>query len=122
MGVSEAELGAQRRITKMFIAADSITVTLLRSVFTPDGAGGEVRGEPAPLAPQVMRLIPAGDGAQERFTSNGQAVKPTYMLMGEHDADMERWDEFEVDGITYEIVFVNQNRQYQVKGEAAYRG
>jgi hypothetical protein len=122
MGISQAELRAQRTITEEFIRADSLEVTLLRSTFTPDGAGGEVKGDPAPLPVQTMRLIPASDGAQERFTADGEAVRPSYMLMGKFDADMERWDELIVDGIRYQIVFVNQNRQYQTKGEVVYRG
>jgi hypothetical protein len=45
------------------------------------------------------------------------------MLMGRHDADMQRWDTFTAeDGTRYEVVFVNANRQYEVKGEVAYRG
>lgn len=122
MGISPAELLIQQQLTKTFIAADWLEVTLERSEWVSDGSGGSVRQDPVPLAPQRMRLIPLGDGAQERTTASGEAVTPTYMLMAEHDADMERWDEFMVGGRRYEVVFINENQQYEKKGEAAYRG
>jgi hypothetical protein len=69
-----------------------------------------------------MRLIPSQDGSKPRQTLNGEMVTPSYMLMGAHDADMERWDEFQIDEAWYQVVFINQNRQYEVKGEVVYRG
>ena len=123
MGIQEAELRVQRIMTDKFIQADSVEVTLYRSARSADGAGGYTDASPAPLPPQVMRLIPLRDGAEEQLTADGQKVRPTYMLMGRHDADMQRWDTFTTeDGTRYEVVFVNANRQYQVKGEVAYRG
>lgn len=120
--IATAELAVQRRLTKAFIEADVLPVVLLRSTFVPDGAGGEVKGDPLPLQPQRMRLIPLGDGAQERFNANGTEVRPTYKLLGNYDADMERWDEFVLNGERYEVVFISQNRQYEVKGEVFYHG
>ena len=52
---------------------------------------------------------------------DGQAVHPGYALLGKHDADVQRWDTFTVDGRTYEVVFVGRNRQYQTKAEVVYR-
>lgn len=127
MGISEPEVRAQRIITAYFIKADSLEVTLFRVERTSDGAGGYTTGSPAPLPPQVMRLVPLQDGASaagpaNRFTADGQAVRPSYMLIGKHDADMERFDTFTLNTGRYEVVFVNANRQYEVKGEVAYLG
>lgn len=123
--IAAAELAIQRQLTAAFIKADYLVVVLNRAVWTSDGAGGEVKGPPTPLPPQRMRLIPlgsAGDGVQERVTANGEAVTPSYKLLGLYDCDMDRWDEFVVDGRRYEVVFISENRQYEVKGEVAYRG
>lgn len=120
--ISDIEAAAQRLLTKAFIEADVLPVVLVRSTWVSDGAGGSVKGDPVSLAPQRMRLIPLGDGAQERFDANGESVRPSYKLLGFYDADMERWDEFTLNGSRYEVVFVTENRQYQVKGEVAYRG
>lgn len=122
MAISPAELTAQRRTTEAFIRADGEVVILERSTFVSDGAGGSVRGAPAPLQPQFMRLIPLQDGSPEQMTADGEAISPSYMLLGKHDADMERWDRFTRDGERYEVVSVNSNRQYECKGLVVYHG
>jgi hypothetical protein len=122
MGIMPMELAVQRKLTAAFIAADSLQLALLRTPAVPDGAGGVRSGPTQTLPAQTLRLIPLGDGAQERFTRDGVAVTPSYMLMGKHDADIQRFDEFTLDGRRYQVVFVNQNQQYEVKGEVAYRG
>lgn len=121
MTIRPSELKAQRRISRAFIDADSRSVVLLRGAFTSDGAGGKIRGEGVPLAAQRMRLIPQEDGATARTTAEGETATPEYMLMGEWDADMERFDEFELDGVRYQIVYVD-DRQYELKGEVIRLG
>lgn len=120
--IATAELAAQRLLTKAFVEADVIIVTLVRSEWVNDGAGGSYAQNPHSLAPQRMRLIPLQDKQQERFTSNGEQVQPGYKLLGLYDADMQRWDTFVLGGNRYEVVWVNENQQYQTKGEVAYRG
>jgi len=120
--INPYEAAVQRRLTEEFIKADGREVVLWRSVRQEDGAGGWTFGDPAPLPAQFMRLIPLRDGASVRMTADGQEVTPAYMLQGSHGADMERWDIFELEGVRYEVVFVNENRQYQVKGEVAHLG
>lgn len=122
MGISESELAIQRSLTKEFVQADNLEVVLYRRSGSGDGAGGTVYGPPVPLAPQVMRLIPQQSGVPERLTANGVAVTPSYALLGTYEADMERGDTFTLDTGRYEVVFVNANRQYEVKGEVAYLG
>lgn len=124
MGISAAELAVQRRVTKEFIAADSLEVALERPVRTADGAGGTISGSPTVLPVQVLRLIPLGDrgGATQRTTADGVVVTPGYALLGQHTADIARGDEFTVNGRRYEVVFIGENRQYEVKAEVVYRG
>lgn len=122
MAISWVELSALRKGTVAFIKADANTFVLARSMFVDDGAGGHSRGAPSQLPPQLMRLIPLQDGSTLQLTADGEQIEPSYMLMGTWDADMERWDTFELGGRRYEIVSVNQNRQYETKGEVVYRG
>lgn len=120
--IASAELAMQRQLTQAFIDADWLTIVLLRSAWTSDGAGGRLKGVEVSLAPQTFRLIPQDDGTTERLTADGKAVNPTYRLLGPYTADMQRWDEFVIDGKRYQIVFINANRQYEVKGGVAYLG
>lgn len=120
-GISSRELAVQRKQTAAFILADSVAVVLERPTFVSDGAGGHTRGVPTPLPVQTMRLTPLQDGAIAQVTADGEMIEPTYMLIGSWDCDMERWDRFALGGHQYEVVSVNQNTQYQCKGEVVYR-
>jgi hypothetical protein len=121
--IAAAELAAQRRITAQFIEADPLEIQLMRATRTPNGSGGYKTGTPAPVGGlQRLRLIPLQDGQTERYDANGKQVFPQYTLMGSHEADMERWDTFQLDSARYQIVYINQNTQYETKGEVVYLG
>lgn len=119
--ISPVELSVQRQLTQAFIEADAVEIQLMRAARTANGAGGYRTGDPQPVGGlQRLRLIPSGDGAQERLDLNGKQVTPAYRLMGTYLADMQRWDTFTLNGTRYQIVFINQNTQYEIKGEVAY--
>lgn len=122
MGIEQEELRVERMLTDAFISADSLQVVLNRTTEVSDGAGGVLLSDTAPLAAQKMRLLPLGDGAVERLTADGRVVRPSYMLLGNYDANMQRGDTFTLSTGRYQVVFVNENRQYEVKGEVAYVG
>lgn len=122
MSIQPGELAVQRALTQAFVAADASTLTLWRSEWQNDGAGGVVRLDPEPLAPQQLRLQPREDGGSPRTTADGEQVVPTYTLIGLHTADMKRWDTFAKDGVRYELAFVYENTQYEVKAEVFYHG
>jgi hypothetical protein len=119
--ISATELALQRALTAYFIAADSLSVALTRNTKVPTAAGG-YKAVSTVLPVQTVRMIPLGDGAAERLTADGKQVSPQYMLQGQWDADFARGDTFTLDGRRYELVFINQNVQYQVKAEVYYLG
>lgn len=119
--IRDAELKAQRRVSLAFIEADVRMVDLLRSPRSDDGAGGVEVGEPVPIGAQRFRLLPQEDGATARTTAEGESATPEYMLMGAWNADMKRFDEFELDGVRYQIVYID-DRQYELKGEVIRLG
>lgn len=122
MTIRPAELRAQRRISRAFIEADPVTVTLARRSRNPDGAGGTTVGAPVSQAPQRFRLLPQEDGATARTTAEGETATPEFMLMGEWNANMARFDEFTLaDGRRFQIVYID-DRQYELKGECVYLG
>lgn len=119
--IRTAERDAQRRLTRAFIAADPVDVELTRRVRSDDGAGGVEVGAGVLLGPQRFRLIPQEDGATARTTAEGETATPEYILMGDVDVDVERWDEFELDGRRYQVLYID-NRQYEIKAEVIYLG
>lgn len=121
MTLRAAELKVQTRLSAAFIDADARTVVLQRRTRTSDGAGGTSVGEPVAQFPQRMRLLPQEDGATARANADGESATPEYMLMGLPDCNMQRFDEFTLDGIRYQVVYID-NRQYEVKGEVIRLG
>ena len=119
--ISKAELAIQRRITDAYILADPEIVILYRSVHTPDGAGGTVKGTPTPLDPQEFRFIPQQDTAGETLMADGRQLQPEYVLMGTVESDMERLDEFELQGYRYRITGIDK-QDYQIKGRVIRLG
>lgn len=121
MTLRTAELAVQRRNTRAFIAADAVEVELSRMTRTDDGAGGFEQGSVTLLGPQTFRLLPQEDGATARTTAEGETATPEYILMGDSDVDVERWDTFTLAGRRYQIVYID-NRQYEIKAEVIYLG
>jgi hypothetical protein len=121
MTLRAGELKAQQRLSLAFIEADARDVILQRSPRTDDGAGGVVVGAPVPVGPQRLRLLPQEDGATERTTAEGESATPQYMLMGPWNANMQRFDEFTLDGVRYQVVYID-DRKYELKGEVIRLG
>lgn len=119
---SAAELAVQRRLTTAFIEADPDNTALMRRSKVPNGSGGYVLTAPTVLPSQVTRLIPLQSGAAERNSQDGKLVQPGYALLMEWDGDMQRWDTFTLAGRRYQIVFINENQSYELKGEVIYLG
>lgn len=122
MTIAADELAILRANTAEFIAADNKSVILNRVTRTDNGAGGYTEEE-TPVTAQIMRLIPQqGNTSPLRETLDGEAVQPDYILLGEWDADMLRWDTFEDNGRRYQVLFVHEKSSYERKGEVKYLG
>lgn len=125
-GIAAMELRILRHNTREFILADERPVTLSRSTPVDTGTGGTTPGAPVPLPTQTMRLLPAAESTStERRLPDGTVVKPTWVLLGEHTADMLRGDTFVIGENPLEIgevVYVHEKRSYEVKGEVVTRG
>lgn len=123
MTVFADELTYMRIQTKAFIDADVKNLTFSRLTKTANGSGGFTSTR-APLAfPQRMRLIPMqGNGSPLRQTLDGEAVTPDYVLLGEFDASLKRWDTFTDLGRRYMVLFVHEKSTYEKKGEVKYLG
>jgi len=118
-----SEIDIMRAQTKAFIDADPKTILLNRLVKTPNGSGGFVSNWLPLMDNQVLRLIPQhGNMSPTRETLDGQAVQPDYVLLGEWNADIKRWDAFTDGGRRYMVLFVHEKATYEKKGEVKYLG
>jgi hypothetical protein len=122
VGIDPVELQAQREQTRAFILADAKVVWPVRRPITADGAGGYTFGAAAVQRPVWARLVPQQDVQHELLNADGAAMRPTHVLVAEPGAGVERWDVFVVDGTTYEVLGLNEQRQYELKAEVVRRG
>lgn len=99
-----AELEINRENTKVFIDADPVSIALIPQTLTKTAGGGKKHTDEAPREQQTFRLIPQGDVMTQVQTPDGIQLTPTYVLMGEWNAEMGRWDKFSLNGINYQIV------------------
>lgn len=114
-----AELAAQRRVTKAFIAADpeAITVTLTphTRVRQPSGSYKDVDG--TPRAPQRFKLSEMAFDQRPTITVAGVERLIDYHLIGPHDAIVQVGDWW-MDGPTkYEVVGFTDGFGYETKAQ-----
>jgi hypothetical protein len=122
MTIQAEELAILRANTTEFINADFKDIVLNRVTRTSNGAGGYTEEE-TPVDAQRMRLIPQqGNMSPLRETLEGEAVQPDYVLLGEWNADLMRWDTFVDLGRRYQVLFVHEKSSYERKGEVKYLG
>jgi hypothetical protein len=111
-----AELELQDGITRAFILADAEDLVLRRRAKVSDGAGGFTQSS-VDIAEQTFRMIPQNDGVPEIADSNGRMGIPEWILLGESDCDMARYDRFTWRSMEWEIVQVHIKPDYQRKGD-----
>lgn len=113
-----AEVAALRRQTRDFINADLSLISLWRTTFRPNGSGGYLPDELISIYEQAMRLIPISSLGVTRERVDGTVVVPTWVLLGEYNAEMRPGDRFFMpEGQVAEVLLVEEKRLYQTKGE-----
>lgn len=112
-----------RRQTREFILADMRLVSLWRTTYRSNGAGGYIPDELLGIYEQEMRLIPTISLSTSRERVEGTVVTPTWVLLGEYNAEMRQGDKFFMpDGQVAEVLTVEEKRLYQTKGEVILHG
>lgn len=122
MGRSATELRVLRKQTSVFIAGDPTPLALSRREKESNGAGGwRFVGPPSTLDPQDFHVVAAGETTTLRQTADGRQVAPTHNVIGEWDADIRQYDQFDYNGKTYVVLWVNADLEYVTHAEAAPR-
>lgn len=96
---------ALRKVMAEFIRADGRSITLMRPTLTKTGTGGYDKGSFAAQAPQTFRLVMYRRRLTDLTTPKADGEIPTipYVLVGAFNSNVERMDEFLLDGVYYRI-------------------
>lgn len=94
-----------RKVMAEFIRADGRTISLMRPTFTKTPTGGYIKGTFTPVAPQQFRLVMYRRRLTDLTTPKADGEVPTlpYVLVGAFSSDIERMDEFTLDGVYYRV-------------------
>ena len=113
------ELSIQREQTTNYINANPTDIALTRYTRTSDGAGGTT-ATGATLDPQTFRVVAQSSAARttERRTVSGAMVNPDIILVCQWDANIERGDSFDYNGIKMQVVWIT-DLQYEKLAEVA---
>jgi hypothetical protein len=107
------ELKLRRNVLATYIAADPVTISFRRYPEVDDGAGSWVKGPVQNIAPQVMRLVPYKRrlSSLTDHTADGDIPNVQYSLVATIDVDVERWDEFTLNGAEYKVMGIEPKTQ-----------
>ena len=120
--IPNPEATVLRQSTVAFIQADLSRVTLVPRVKVSNGSGGFVYDDLAPRAPADGRVIPLTAKATERLNLEGHTVPVEFILLMAYDAQVEKGDRFYARGRSFEVVHVQEKRDYQTKAELSTIG
>lgn len=111
--MNRTELVMRRRVFAAFVKADPVQVEFTRQgavVYTP--AGGTVRGPSRMLDPQQGRIVQAKRRYDPGLVNSeaGSIPDTQYLLLGYHDMDVAKDDEFVWLGNHFKVVGVHPTR------------
>ena len=118
----DKSLQVNRRLTRAFIQANPVTLVLTPRSKVRTPTGGTKWQEGTPRAPQVMTLIEPPTDPVPTVTADGVERRVNFMLLGRHDAAMERGDVFTHQGRDWEIVEMFYDNGYEKRGMVSGRG
>lgn len=97
------ELVVQRRLTTAFIATQPLLVDLIPREKVKRPSGGYVWSEKAPRGIQTMRLVEPSEPSLPITGSDGIVRETQFLLIGEWDSVLGRYDVFEMDDRRWEV-------------------
>jgi hypothetical protein len=114
---AQYETDINRDNTTAYIATDPTDIIFTPRVKVSDGHGGQVWSTPGALQAQRVRIITSATLNIERRTEDGRMVNPDVLLLLEWDAVVENGYRFTYDGNNWEVVFVNDDLNYEKQAE-----
>lgn len=94
-----------RKVMAAFIAADAYSIVLQRPTFSHTATGGYVKGPYTSVPAQRFRLVPYRRRLTDLTTPTADGEVPTipYVLVGVYNSNIQRMDEFSLNGTFYRV-------------------
>jgi hypothetical protein len=107
------EMKQRRQVLAAYINSDPVTISFRRYPKIDDGAGGWYKGPVQNVDPQVMRLVPYKRrlSSLTDHTADGDIPHVQYSLVAQPDVDVQRWDEFTLNGAEYKVTGIEPKTQ-----------
>lgn len=96
---------ALRKVMAEFIRVDGRSITIHRPEFSRTATGGYAKGNYTQLPPQIFRLVMYKRRLTDLTTSKAEGEIPVlpYVLVGYYNSNIQRMDEFSLDGVFYRV-------------------
>lgn len=120
-----SELAVQRKITKGFIAAQPVMITLVPRAQVKQPSGGTRWENGEPRVAQTMKIIEPTLGVgntRPTVAVDGIERVVEYILLGAWDAVIGVYDTFEHDGGRWEVVQLIHDNGYEQRASVARHG
>lgn len=94
-----------RKVMSAFIEADGRQITLQRPAFSTTETGGYAKSSFDSLPPQLFRLVMYRRRLTDLTTPKADGEIPIlpYVLVGYYNSNIQRMDEFSLDGVYYRV-------------------
>lgn len=117
------QLVARRQIDKL-IRDDPFDLVLLRKPRISQPGGGWRFGDPVPLPPQQVLIAPFKRRLSEYMvnTEQGTVADLPYVVLGRHDLDIQRFDEFDYEGQRMKVESLDLKKYIRILAQADYVG
>lgn len=122
MALSPAELAAQIAVTRAFVAADELSLVFRRVQRLKTSTGGLRDGARQPIGTHKVRLVPVREGGEELSTTDGRRIVFSWTLVALPGSGLQRGDQFDWQGKTWEIAQIHLSPEYILKGGVVERG
>lgn len=122
--MSQVELVSARRQIDKLIRDDPFELVVLRRTRQPQPGGGWRFSDPVPLPPQQVLIAPFKRRLSEFLvnTEQGTVADLPYIVLGRHDLDIARFDQFYYEEQLLEVQTVDLKKYIRIFAQADYVG
>jgi hypothetical protein len=115
-----------KRATRSYIDVNPVVITLTPQDVVKTSNGGTKLLDLPPRPPQRVTLVPQGIGTVSQIgiqkTADGEQLLTQYVLVGEADAQIARFDYWWQDGKKHELTYIYPENGYERRALVVVHG